>query len=108
MSHVSAKNITLGVFSDVHLKTDYSPNYSTGSCTKSAKADAEDLGADQIALLGRLGCDAPPQLLQYILKLFNQVNAGVYITAITLNGDMVAHSVAVEENASTADIKSHY
>ena len=43
-----------------------------------------------------------------MLELFNQVNTGVDISAVTLNGDMVAHNVAVAENATAADIKSHY
>ena len=43
-----------------------------------------------------------------MLQLFNQVNKGVPITAITISGDMVAHGVALSENASQSDIQSHY
>ena len=44
--------------------------------------------------MGRLGCDPPPQLLDYMLNLFNRVNAGKHIDFITLDGDMVGHHIA--------------
>ena len=50
--------------------------------------------SEQKALLGRLGCDAPVNLVKYMTQLFNKVNAGQKIDYITLNGDIVGHKVA--------------
>ena len=36
----SAENITIGLFSDIHLKSDYFPFYSSNQCTLSPGADA--------------------------------------------------------------------
>jgi len=54
----------------------------------------------QIAMLGRLGCDGPSELTEYMLKLFNQVNSGQHIDFITLNGDIVGHQISQKFGAS--------
>lgn len=41
LGQVAAESITLGVFSDIHLKLDYFPFYATNDCTQSAAADAD-------------------------------------------------------------------
>ena len=73
----SANEITIGVFSDLHMKEDYFPFYKSNGCTMTSAAEQEGvkqgkfLSDDyQIALLGRLGCDAPPKLVKYVLELF--------------------------------------
>jgi len=58
------------------------------------------LAPGQIAMLGRLGCDGPSELTDYMLKLFNQVNSGQHIDFITLNGDIVGHQIGQKLGAS--------
>ena len=50
--------------------------------------------ADKKALLGRLGCDSPKALIEYILILFNETTKGEPVKFIIINGDVIGHSVA--------------
>lgn len=79
LSSAVSKTLNIGVFSDVHLALNYSPVF--GSCTsgsidspKGLFEKLQKLSDDQLALLGRLGCDPPQELVDYMLHLFNQVN----------------------------------
>lgn len=76
----------------------------------------EDLTVDQLALLGRLHCDAPLVLVKHMTELFNKVNAGEDIPYIFINGDLIGHKVASPlpldpDNPTSAEIaltKKHY
>jgi predicted MPP superfamily phosphohydrolase len=54
------------------------------------------ISTDQVALLGRLGCDAPPRLVQYIFELFNKINAKEPVDYIIITGDLIAHDVSAD------------
>lgn len=60
-----------------------------------------------MALLGRLGCDAPQATVEYIFKLFNKVNANEPVDLILLTGDLVGHGVAqdVKDQGTKTGIK---
>ncbi len=77
---VQAKDIKLGLISDLHLKLDYDPTTSANDCSTSPKLIEKEtqkflqkennFSSDPKALLGRLGCDAPEALIKYMLELF--------------------------------------
>ena len=102
-SLASASALKVGVFSDLHMKLDYDPTTSKKSCGPANSmlgADAieherflsKPAASDPLALLGRLGCDAPKPLVDMMLQLFAIENSDADF--ITLNGDLVAHGVA--------------
>ena len=101
---IQAKDIKLGLISDLHLKIDYDPITSANDCSASGKKNKKDdskflqkenkLSSDPKALLGRLGCDAPEALIKYMLELFLKQEAGEEVDAILLTGDMVGHGIA--------------
>ncbi len=49
-------------------------------------------------MLGRLGCDAPQALIEYIIMLFNELTYDEFYTCdyIIINGDLIAHGIAQE------------
>lgn len=77
---IQAKDIKLGLISDLHLKIDYDPTTSANDCSVSEKKneknnlkflyEEKNFSSDPKALLGRLGCDAPEALIKYMLELF--------------------------------------
>lgn len=77
---IQAKDIKLGLISDIHLKLDYDPSTSANDCSTSSKKNKKGealflqkknkVSSDPKALLGRLGCDAPEALIKYMLELF--------------------------------------
>ena len=50
--------------------------------------------AEQKALLGRIECDSPKALVEYIMTLFNQVTSDEPVNFIILNGDLIGHGIA--------------
>ena len=49
-----------------------------------------------MAPLGRLGCDSPPILVEYIFELFKQKTEEEPVDLIIINGDLIGHGVAIE------------
>ena len=92
--------LKVGVISDLHMKLQYNPNSSAIGCGLPAnKIVKKDINQgflqdtpDPVALLGRLGCDAPQELVDYMLSLFVKNNGDTDF--ITLNGDLIAHGLA--------------
>ena len=80
IQEIQAKDIKVGIISDLHLKLDYDATTSENGCSSSSQEKKENdpkflqkenkLSSDQNALLGRLGCDAPEALIKYMLELF--------------------------------------
>ena len=58
------------------------------------KIPQSDVRLDKKALLGRLGCDAPQALVEYMFSLFNQATLTEPADYIILNGDLIAHGIA--------------
>ena len=95
-----------GIFSDIHLNLNYNPDSSDNSCTFTNqtnqlvknKVPQSEVKLDQKALLGRLGCDAPQALIEYIIMLFNELTYDEFYTCdyIIINGDLIAHGIAQE------------
>ena len=60
-------------------------------------------------MLGRLGCDAPLVLLEYILMLFNELTydekgqGGYTCDYILINGDLIAHGLAQDPKGQYSD-----
>ncbi len=60
-------------------------------------------------MLGRLGCDAPLVLLEYILMLFNQLTydekgqGGYTCDYILINGDLIAHGLSQDPKGPYRD-----
>ena len=58
----------VGVISDVHMKLAYDPTTSKNGCGSLAEDEGFlELNKDPIALLGRVGCDAPKELVEMML-----------------------------------------
>ena len=127
----AASQVTFGVFSDLHLQLEYTPDSSVDDCgrldpdTRSIPLGGGWLSLQELrlkatgnqrALLGRLGCDAPVSLVRYMLTLFNRINSGEKVDYITLDGDLVAHGIASNTPVDplnptmkeTASIAQHY
>ena len=95
-----------GIFSDIHLNLNYNPDSSDNSCTFTNqtnqlvknKVPKSEVKLDQKALLGRLGCDTPQALIEYIIMLFNELTYDEFYTCdyIIINGDLIAHGIAQE------------
>lgn len=67
------------------------------------------LNANQLALIGRLGCDSPISLVNHLLSLFKRVNEGKKIDLITLTGDITCHGTSVASIDSPSDyVAIHY
>ena len=104
----AVQGMRFGLMSDLHLKLDYDPvspsskycnplnddwyDWSDGS--HELRHLHESGNPDQIALLGRLGCDASPQLVKYIAKLFVKINKKEPVDYILLTGDLIAHKLS--------------
>ena len=86
------RDIKVGILSDIHLKLDY--NATTGENWCGPWLEENNPNATyELALMGRLGCDATPELLSYMLDVFEQATAEEPVDVIFLNGDLGAHGV---------------
>lgn len=101
MSTIAARDTKLGIISDLHMKLEYDPTTSKNKCGNSGNKffSFKNLfsfwkDAEPVAPLGRIGCDAPPLLVDYMLQLFEKVNAGEPVDYVILNGDLIAHGIA--------------
>ena len=67
LNQITAKDLNVGVFSDIHLALNYDP--SASKCRGSFRDEEKflDLKKDQKALLGKMGCDPPKELVDYML-----------------------------------------
>ena len=65
---VGAQNF--GIFSDIHLKLNYDPRASNKKCEAKSSIEDKLKPAKETALLGRLGCDPPTDLVEYMMQLF--------------------------------------
>ena len=113
LHYVVSKHMNIGTFSDIHLDLRYNPTSSERNCmdpvgASEAQNSLLNLKKLEIALLGRLGCDPPKELLDYMLKLFNQVNSDKHIDVITLNGDLIGHHIAQNYGTSDQVIAPYY
>jgi len=75
-NNTTAKDLNVGIFSDLHMDLNYNPTSKEWNCmdpvgdTRS-EAELNSLKTQQKALLGRLGCDPPKELVNYMLTLFD-------------------------------------
>ncbi len=113
---IQTHHINIGMFSDVHLQLEYDaagtpfkPTYCQFFELHRDEGILGELNENQLALLGRLGCDSPISLINHIFKLFKKVNAGEHIDFITLTGDITNHGTSVANVESSPEyISKHY
>ena len=100
------KDIKVGLLTDIHLKLDY--NATTGDNWCGPWLEDNDPDATyELALIGRLGCDAPPELLEYMLDVFEQATADDPLDVIFLNGDLGAHGIAASSYEDLLDYENY-
>ena len=75
-NEASAADLNVGIFSDLHMDLNYNPTSKEWNCMNPvgytrSEDELNTLKTQQKALLGRLGCDPPKELVEYMLKLFD-------------------------------------
>ena len=84
---VLAKDLKIGVFTDIHLNTLYDATIS--SETYCQASDSENSLAKVVANFGRFGCDPPQLLLETMFKIMKEEHADLDVLLVP--GDIVGH-----------------
>ena len=81
--------LRIGVVSDMHTNTAYSP---TASEDDNCKGSSVAFNSDDYAPIARINCDPSETLVDFMLQRFNEAFGQVDVILVT--GDHVAHKVA--------------
>lgn len=87
-----AEALKVGILADPHMLDAYEPSSSSHHCGRGGTISKT---AGPNAPLGRLGCDAPPELIEALMQTFK--NKEGTPDFFTLNGDVIGHGISIKD-----------